>query len=328
MIITQERLITLAQETVDRWAKRRAILAAYLIGSVLDKDPLLGGTTDIDIVIIEHDPPLIERQIQPLSDDVHLDIAFHARDAYSRPRELRLDPWLGPALWHHHRLYDPKHFFDWAQAGAAAQFQRPENVHGRAMSFLKSGRTLRSQATDSEWLASYVRATMSALNAAVSLAGQPASGRRIVRTAGDRLALLDLHELHAGFLGLFDAIEPAEWHLPKWLSAWGKAFDAQAELRSADLSGPRRSYYLRAFQALAESGEAAIVIWPLLKTWTEIIENIDSQAPREEHQLALDEVRERLRLSDQHRDSRLAQLESFLDRVELSVEDWAREHGI
>lgn len=328
MIITQERLIVLAEEAVERWAKRQPILAAYLIGSVLDDQPLLGGAADVDIVIIEQDHPLIERQMQPLSDDVHLDIAFHAREIYEKPRRLRTDPWLGPALWHHHRLYDPKHFFDWAQAGAAAQFQRPENVRGRATAFLASARSLRAGVSTSSWLQPFLLATMHGLNAAVSLAGQPASGRRIVRSAGDRLALLDLQDLHAGFLGLIDAIEPDEWHLPEWLGAWGKAFDAQGEYRSADLGDPRRDYYLRGFQSLAEGGDAVAVIWPLLKTWSEVLENIEPSAEGDQHQAAFDGVRDNLRLSNQHRDLRLGQLETFLDRVELSIEAWSRQHGI
>lgn len=328
MIITQERLITLAEEAVERRARRQPILAAYLIGSVLDEQPLLGGAADVDIVIIEQDQPLIERQIQSLSEDVHLDIAFHSRDLYAKPRDLRIDPWLGPALWHHHRLYDPKHFFDWAQAGAAAQFQRPENVRARAAAFLNAARSLQAQPPANGWLKPYLLASMNGLNAAVSLAAQPASGRRIVRTAGDRLPLLDREDLHAGFLGLIDAIEPDEWHMPEWLSAWGKAFDAQDEFRSADLADPRRDYYLRGFQALAEAGDAVAVIWPLLKTWSEILENIETSGEREQHQATFVEVQDRLRLSDQHRDSRLGQLEAYLDRIELSIEDWARKHGI
>lgn len=328
MIITQERLITLAEDAVAHWAERQPILAAYLIGSVLDEQPLLGGVTDIDIIIIENDEPIIDRQIQPLSDDVHLDIAFHSRELYAKPRNLRLDPWLGPALWHHHRIHDPKHFFDWAQAGAVAQFRRPENVLGRAMAFLRSARDQGLPAPKLGWLAHYLRATMDGLNAIVSLAGPPASGRRSVLTALRRLEPLGLQDVHAGFLGLFDAIEPDEWHLPEWLTAWGKAFDQQSEFRSADLAPARRGYYLRAFQSMAESGKAAAVIWPLLKTWLDMIDNIEDLTTRELHQSELDQVKEQLRLSDQFRDARLSQLESFLDRIELSVEEWAGRHGI
>jgi hypothetical protein len=33
-----------------------------------------------------------------LSEQVHLDIAHHARELYARPKDLRIHPWLGPSM--------------------------------------------------------------------------------------------------------------------------------------------------------------------------------------------------------------------------------------
>lgn len=328
MIITQERLVALAQESVERLAGREPILAAYLIGSVVGSEPVLGGTADIDIVVIEPSAPLVDRQVQSLSPDVHLDIVFHDRELYSKPRRLRRHPWLGPALWRQQRLYDPKHFFDWAQAGAAAQFQRAENVIARATALLDHARRLKPEIRGARWLHPYMLATMNGLNAVVSLSGLPVSGRRLVTKAREQLVPLGQSDLHDAFLGLIDAIDPADWQLSEWFQAWSSAFEAQEEYRTPDLSEPRRAYYLRGYQALAEQGQASAVIWPLVKTWVEILDNIPEGDNRSQHDEQLQPALHRLRLTEEFQSARASQLESYLDRVELTIEAWARERGV
>ena len=53
MRVTRESLIRIAKETAqERAYNDKNIIAAYLIGSLLTEDPLLGGVTDIDLVLV------------------------------------------------------------------------------------------------------------------------------------------------------------------------------------------------------------------------------------------------------------------------------------
>ena len=53
MRVTRESLLRIAKETAQERAYNDPdIVAAYLTGSLLNVDPMLGGTADIDIVFV------------------------------------------------------------------------------------------------------------------------------------------------------------------------------------------------------------------------------------------------------------------------------------
>jgi len=110
--IPRDQLVELARREVERRAANEGILSGYLIGSVARGNPALGGTMDIDLVLIHHHKPRAEREIIRLSHQVHLDILHHDRAFYRRPSELRVHPWMGPALCEPIFLFDPEHFFE------------------------------------------------------------------------------------------------------------------------------------------------------------------------------------------------------------------------
>ena len=127
MRITTSLLHKIARDTVaQRTRTDHSILAVYLSGSLVSGDPLLGGTTDIDLFIIHNDLTSPEREIERLTDEVHLDIAHQARDIYHETRALRLHPWLGEIIINCKVMYDPQHFLDFTQASVRAQFDQPE----------------------------------------------------------------------------------------------------------------------------------------------------------------------------------------------------------
>ena len=136
-LIERATLIKIARETAARrMAERPSLLSAYLIGSVAADEPLLGQATDIDLVLIDIDPPVTPREVIRLTDQVVLDIHHRARDEYANPKSLRLHPWLGPELAEPIFLADPRHFFELAQSSARGQFYRAEYVAARARTFL------------------------------------------------------------------------------------------------------------------------------------------------------------------------------------------------
>src|SRR5512140_2545038 len=103
MRVTRDSLIRLARETAqERSFNDRSIIAAYLTGSlVTDTDPMLGGTTDIDLVLVHSMAAPVDREIVKLSPDFHLDIRHRSRSEFRSPRELRADPSLG------YEMYNP-----------------------------------------------------------------------------------------------------------------------------------------------------------------------------------------------------------------------------
>ena len=231
MIITRERLIQLAQREVKRQAAVSDILSAYLIGSVARGEPLLGGTADVDLVLIHEHRPALEHEVVRLSDDVHLDITHHSRELYENPRSLRTDPWLGPSMCEPVFLYDPEHFFEWSQAGVRGQFHRADHVHARSLEFLQRSREANASLNgNGTWLKKYMQATMQGANAAASLTGFPAAGRRLTLSLERKTAELGQNEAYQGFLCLIGAAEIDSWNLPEWLSSCGRAYDAASKV--------------------------------------------------------------------------------------------------
>ena len=113
MRFTPEILRKHAQVLVEKETKRdRSILPAYLRGSLLYGSPLIDGVGDIDLVLIHSSPTARTNEIRRLTPEIHFDIEHHEQELYRIPREVRLDPWLGPSIYDALPLYDPRHFLD------------------------------------------------------------------------------------------------------------------------------------------------------------------------------------------------------------------------
>ena len=111
MRVTRDSLIRIAKETTqERVYNDPEIIAAYLTGSLLSAEPMLGGTADIDLVFVYKNKPAKAREFVKLTPDFHLDISRRAKDEYKSPRELRGDPWLGFEMYAPMLLYEREKF--------------------------------------------------------------------------------------------------------------------------------------------------------------------------------------------------------------------------
>jgi hypothetical protein len=337
MRITRDALLKLARETASmRVRQDRSIVAIYLVGSLLVEEPLLGGSTDIDLVMIHDSQQQSEREIVRVSDEIHLDIAHHSQSVYEQPRLLRVDAWLGPAVHDHPLLlHDRQHWFEFTQASAGSQFNRPDYVMGRARPLAEAARQgwLRLHMANPGELApaetawTYLLSLEQASNAVASLTGAPLSERRFLISFPQRAQAVGQPGLDTGLAGLIGENLVDADRVVSWLPAWEQDFSAAAAQESAParLRPPRLAYYQRAIQALLGSDQPGRAIWPLLTTWTLAA----TCQPAESLQLAAwEEAIRQLHLGTEDRAERLEALDAYLDRVEEVLDTWGKENGV
>jgi len=327
--ITRAQLLEAARREVEARAEGDGLVAAYAIGSVVHDQALLGGAADIDLVLVHDHAPLETREIVRLSDEVHLDIAHHDRQRYAQPRLLRVDPWLGPAIYDPVPLYDPQHLFEWAQAAARGQFLRADHRLARARSFLQRGRAAQASLdAAAPWIATLMRAALAGANAIASLAGPPAAGRRVLAILENAAAAAGCPEAHAGLLRLvgLDASGPHDF--ADWVASWARTFDVAAPLSTDPALQPeRRDYYLRGFQAWLEAGQPHNVLHPMLSLWERSLTTLTDFAAAEEHLPAWKAATAALGLSADAAPQRFLELDAYLDHLETFLEHWSARHG-
>jgi hypothetical protein len=130
MRITRDSLMSLARDFAAlRFREERDLVCIYLTGSMCLQNPLLGGTTDIDLIFVHSKDPAEAREIQRINDDVSFDIAHLPQSVFEQPRHLRLNPWLGSFLCENPLiLKENQHWFEFTQAAVCAHFNAPETV--------------------------------------------------------------------------------------------------------------------------------------------------------------------------------------------------------
>jgi len=330
--ITRESLIKIANDTVvQRTRQKRGVVGAYLCGSLLEEDYLLGGTTDIDLVFVHDQPISTNREIVGLTEDIHLDIAHHYQREYDQARLMRVHPWLGPLINSCKILYDPRHFLDFIQATVRGQFCRPDHILARVRKQVEVARSiwLRYQGETSlnepADVAAYLRAVVHVANAIAGLSGSMLSERRLLLNFSKRAEMAGHPGLYPGLLGLLGAPRLQEDLLDLWISWWQEAYQAiPSEKAPARLHPVRMRYYRESFEAIRRDYQSEAVLWPLLNTWTLAAENLQPVSPeRQNWMLAL----ENLGLIKEGLAERLQALDVYLDLVDETLETWGYDQG-
>ena len=332
MRITPETLHKIARDTVARRTRTdRNLLSIYLHGSLLEDEPLFAGTADIDLVFVHDDGAVVEREIQRLTDEVHLDIAHHERSHYRRARTLRVHSWLGPTISSCRILYDPQHFMDFTQASVRGQFNRPDNVLGRARSQADHARQMWVSLDNLDGEAGigdvnlYLRAVEHVANAVASLSGPPLTERRFLLRFPARAEAVGHPGLYQGLLGLLGAPRVDVATLRDWLASWKAAYEAiPPEEAPARLHPARCPYYSRAFEKILEGERPHDALWPVLRTWTQAVQLLPEDS---ESASSWEGSFRQLGLYGDEFRARVAALDAYLDTVEEIMEDWAREKG-
>ncbi len=333
MRIDHETLTRLTLELVEERTRRdRNVVSVYLCGSLLEQDYLLGGTTDVDLVFICYDKVQEEREILPITEEVHFDIAHHPQNLYRTPRSLRVHPWWGPTIKECKILYDPQHFMDFTQASVRGQFERPDRVYERARGQVETARKiwmgyqLSEQDPGPAQLLDYFKALKQAVNAIAGFNGAPLTDRSLMTKFPERSERIGKPGMAAGLLGLLGAPNIAEDDYPGLIDEWTTCYDRlPAEGVPASLHPIRKDYYYRAFEGMVEAGESSAVLWPLLWTWTLAA---DSQPHNREILRGWQAALGGMRLLGEDFHERLAGLDAYLDLIEDTIKNWANENGV
>lgn len=332
MRINRNMLLKLANDSVQKYVNSdRTIMAAYLQGSLLGESPLLGNTADIDLFFIHIDEVSVEREIVRVSDEVHLDISHHSHRIYRQPRELRLHPWIGPAIYGCKIMYDPQHFIDFVQASVRGQFTSPQNVITRVRKQAEHARQMWESLSQLDHLPGpkdvslYLRALEHAAQAIAGLSGPNLTERRFLMELTVRAEAVHKPGLYLGFTGLVGASTLEATLIRSWLPDWQQAYQASSGYAAPIRLHPHRfAYYANAIDAMLDGASTQAAFWPLWRTWTLAICSLPDEAPQ---QIAWQKTAEPLGMWGEAFTNKVKGMDAYLDQVEELLEAWAKENG-
>lgn len=334
MRITRDLLLNTARETVKRHTfGGHDLVCAYLTGSLIYDQPLLGGVTDIDLVYVHSGDAPCTREIVQITDEIHLDIAHFPQSTFSHPRNLRTDAWIGSFLCKDPLvLYHTQHWFEYTQAGTAAQFYQPAYVIQRVKFFSEKARSswlsMQMGAGDFVGMAlpGYVKILQNAANAIACLTSVPLTDRRFLIDFPERAQKLQMPGLVGGLTDLILPVEPIEPDWDTWIENWKNSYHKlllQPEI-PIGLSNGRLTYYKNAILELSEQRQEA-ALWIMLWTWAKISSLLPAGCPENAAFLNFCAT---LSLEESHFPDRLASLDTYLDTVEEVIDNWAYMNGL
>ncbi|MDI6768144.1 MAG: hypothetical protein QMD04_00540 [Anaerolineales bacterium] len=326
-----ESMILIAKEAALQRAKSNSdILAAYLTGSLLDNDPFLGGSADIDLVFAHAQEPTVRREILSLTPEIHLDIKHNPRREYNPPRELRLHPWLGPEAYDPLLIYESGHFFQFLQAGLRDKFHEPVNTLLRSRRNAEHARQMCNglqvpAETGPALVLKYLKAVNHAANAVAILNGKPLAERRLLLQFPARAEAAGIPALSAGLLALLGAQNMDLSSLAGFLPEWEKDFleAAGSPGVEARIHPARLGYYKKAFESLLGGENPQALLWPFIHTWSLAVAVLPPESLT-----AWKSACQQLGLVGAAFKARLQQLDHYLDSIEELLDKMAAANGV
>jgi hypothetical protein len=331
MRINRDTLVKFAKENAKKISSAdRNIIASFLVGSLLKENPFIGGVTDIDLLFVCRTEPKTKREVIRLSNDIHLDIMYAAREEFEPPRKLRTDPWRGYLLYDPMLLDESEHFLEYAQAIVRSQFEAPSNLIARVQHHLTAARSLWSELSlegveNAKNAHLYLRAVYHASNAIAAFTGAPLTERRLLLDLPQRASAVGKPEWNDAVLTLIGVPSFDSTLTPSWLADWETVFHAAAEMKSEPrIHVARLSYYKNAMQAFLESGAPSQSLWILI-TWTLAVETLPRGSARA---VGWQKACEQLGILGGGIEAHLNGLDRLLDEVESNLENIASSHGL
>lgn len=335
MHITRDLLVKFAKDyAAKKLRQTNDIVAVYFTGSILTEDPLIGGSTDIDLVVVHKENPLFEREVQRISYEISLDVQHHHQSFYTFHRRLRLNPWLGFALCDHSAiLYDTDHWLEFIQAGVSANFNSPETLYSRGQAAAEKARQLWFELEDPQelpfgvWTDLYYKAVGSAANALAILNGPALTTRRMLLEFPARAEALGKLELTGELLQLISRVPINADTFNTWRPVWENALTAAANTPGCppNLLPARKGYFVNSCAAMVESGVPHAALWPMVETWHQAAQVLSEDPAQEE---AWEKFLETLEINPSVKEEQIERLDHFLDHAEAALVDLKAEYGL
>jgi hypothetical protein len=335
MRITKALLHKYAQEEIKQRKQTEPDLhAAYLTGSLIKAEPLLGGTTDIDLVCVHKYQASVKRETKAITKEISLDVFHYTKDDYAQYHQLRQSSIMGYPLTNYNIiLFDTDHWLEFIQSTVNADFHRSENVLARVNHFLSAARKkwfLINQSsfnTQDEWLNTYLDILSNAANAITGLIAPPLTERRFLLEFQTLSNSLGVEKIYAGFRGLLGLFDDLEFHHTEWLSAFEEDYDKlQVEPDPpAHLNPCRKNYYTNALRALIDNPMPELALWPLIRTWLDV--RLAIPGAQDLNEDAWLEFLNTLHLTGEHMPQRGDAIDAYLDNVEETIDLWQKTYG-
>lgn len=333
MRLTRERLLNLTNSYLTKIVRKDPnIICIYLTGSMLNEDPFIGGTTDVDLVIVHNHPRDIPRQIVPITEEATLDIHFFQQAYYTPQRKIRLDPWVGPALcFDPVLLYGKGHWFEFTQAAIEAGFFQPGCVLQRSRLFFakafESYRELRQNRsmTQSRYILTTLRTIENVCNSVASLNGPPLTDRRILKSFKDVCEAVKIEDAVPLLNQLFLSENDLKPHRDYFLQSWTYYLEQFGKSDLARTIPKYHAFRLKYYTAAVETywDEHLIsALWLMLKTWSVVVEWCSLQGNPH-----YDGFLNALQAGLPFHETRESQLSDFIDCVDEGIERWGNENG-
>ena len=335
MRVTRESLLRIAKETAqERAYNDQNIIAAYLTGSLLNIDPLLGGTADIDIVFVCNKESEKKREFVKLTPDFHLDISRRTKDEFKSPRELRSDPWLGYEMYDPILLYEREKFFDFVQASLRAgfDFEQPPLMLQCCRKMLSHARQiwmdlseLDKKSIGPHEIRKYMKSAFHAVNTVAELSGPPIHERRLLMEFPARAEAAQKPNFVADAYKLVGADKVSVETVQGWVSDWKSAFKLASEHPKVDqrIDPARMNYYEKSIKAMLEGETPLAALWPLINTWTLCAEVIEG-----DHYKFWESAVKEAGLIGAGFEEKVNELDHFIDDIEVLLDEIASENGI
>lgn len=334
MRVTKESLINYTKSYVNKKIHQdRGLLCIYLTGSMTSAEPLINGTTDIDLVIVHEEYTVQRREIQKISPEISFDILHLDQNFFIPPRRLRTDPWVGSSLcFDPILLYERGHWFEFTQASLEANFFLAENVILRSLQFLNEAKkkwlelSSGSIIQESSFVQQYLQILENASNAVVCLSSSPLTDRLLMRNFRSKAEAIDKKDLSGELYGLMIGEKDPSPYYDYFFNSWKYYLDyfGNNELVNYDIRyhADRLLYYTKAVESLWKELIPG-ALWLIAKSWSRIIQLYQLDENEYFHSFC-----SFIEIGPQFLEKRRKQVDNYLDLIEESILEWGKKQGI
>jgi hypothetical protein len=245
-----------------------------------------------------------------------------------------MDSWIGSSFCGETLLlYDEGHWFDFQQAAIFSKFFLPETRYQRCKPMLDKARNawlfLDGLAGEIKFqhIVQYVYTLENLGNIIAGLVSFPLPLRRFGLHLPENASTLGKPGLAAG---LFDLYSPVNWETfqwPQWIADWQTLFQQISTVPDcpADFQPFRIDYYLQPMYLLQEENPEA-GLWISLKTMLDGWAYLKKRKIKPE--IEPESMLSQLNLTKNNFPQRLDEMDTYLDALEITVEEWATNQGI